>query len=201
MFPVDHGAALTVEFIPEGLVESLVSQEKAAWENGRNKLVLEIKTVADKEWTKGTGYDGGDLSFELVPPKTNNGARSAGGLGNLRPPPVPRPIELGGMAPAVPAFARPRPDVRPPPADAGWGARANRSENTSGLQRTRTQPVLNYRESPKYAKAEPLVDRGGGRQRERNSGGWGNQQRNNGSGNPNNNRDNGWGRPSANSGW
>ncbi|KAJ9102474.1 hypothetical protein QFC21_002874 [Naganishia friedmannii] len=194
IFPVDHGAALTVEFVPEGLVESLVSQEKVAWDNGRNKLVLEIKSVANDEWTKGTGYDGGDLSFELVPPKTG------GGLGNLRPPPIPRPIELGGMAPTVPAFARPAPNIRPPPADAGWGARANRPEDTGGLQRTRTLPVLNYRESPKHAKAERSAERVGGRW-ERNSGGWGNQQRNTGQGNPGNNRDNGWGRPSTNGGW
>ncbi|KAJ9121706.1 hypothetical protein QFC22_002326 [Naganishia vaughanmartiniae] len=200
VFPIDHGAPLTVEFVPEGLVESLVSQEKSAWENGRNKLVLEIKSVTDNEWTKGTGNEGGDLSFELVRPKTKDGVRSGGGLGNLRPPPVPRPIELRGMAPAGPAFARPTPNIRPPPADAGWGARSNRPDDAGGLQRTRTQPVLNYRESPKYAKAEPTIERGGGRW-ERNMGGWGNQQRNTGQGNPNNNRDNGWGRPATKGGW
>ncbi|KAJ9107952.1 hypothetical protein QFC19_002695 [Naganishia cerealis] len=192
VFPVDHGAPLTVEFVPEGIVESLVSQEKVAWENGRNKLVLEIKSLADNEWTKGTGFDGGDLSFELVPPKTKDGVRSGGGLGDLRPPRVPRPVELGGVPPAAPGFARPRPDIRPPPADAGWGARAHRADDAGGLQRTRTQPVLLYRESPKHTQMPANAERGGPRWGQ-NSGGWGNQQRN--TGHWNSNRESGRGRP------
>jgi hypothetical protein len=149
-----------------------VEQEKAAWENGRNKLVLEIN--------KGMGFAGGsDYSFDLVPPK------GSGSLGDLRPPratPASRPPELGGPS----TFGNgARPEFRPPPPNNGWGAGANvgaaapgfQNNTAQGVQRTRTQPSLSYQESPKHAGTATRFDRGP--QQQRDSGGWG--QRNSGS--------------------
>ena len=172
---------------------SLVQKEKAAWENGRNKLVLEI--------TKGVGIgSGSDFSFNLVPPKGKDGVRSGGGLGDLRPPratPASRPAELSGLPAIHRGFGGARPDFRPPPSNNGWGARANGVTPSRGLQRTRTQPPLMYRESMKYAQEAPSYDRPP--QQQRGSGGWASQQR----GTWGRSNDNGWGRPAQNvpSGW
>lgn len=193
---------------------SLVEKEKEAWENGRNKLVLEI--------SKGIGFGGGsNYSFDLAPPKGKDGVRSGGGLGDLRPPratPASRPPELGGPSAFNGGVAGSRPEFRPPPPNNGWGARATVGHAAPGLrdnagptmQRTRTQPPLMYRESPKHAQAAPRFDRPPQQQRDtggwgqRDSGSWGSQQRDNApKGNWGRSNDSGWGRPaqSTQGGW
>lgn len=180
---------------------SLVQKEKEAWGNGRNKLVLEI--------TKRIGFvSGSDFSFDLVPPKGKDGVRSGGGLGDLRPPratPASRPAELGGRPTFQGGFGGARPDLRPPPSDNGWSARANGGSPAGGLQRTRTQPPLMYRESMKYAREAPSYNRppqqqrGSGGWGARDSGSWGSQQRDNAArGNWRRSNDNGWGQHAQN---
>ena len=159
VWPEVTGAALHVEFIPEEEVTRLVEKEEEAWLNGRRNMDLEVRKEGDN-W-----------AFELVP----TGGASRGANAPPPPPPVPRgarpdagyagrngagrPMLSGanaiGRAPANAdlgprsrnggprdTFARAPPPHR---ADQGrYGAPSSRPFE----RRTRSRPVLVWREGP-----------------------------------------------------
>jgi hypothetical protein len=156
---------LHVEFVPSSLVPSLITEEDAAWKDGRKQMTLVIKTVP-----VGEGYQGTSRKVEVID------ARPPGGMPNgqgRRAPPGPPPFMPARAMPGVSGIggvavtgAKGRLGGRGAPIVAGVnatpvgfrvppngpigrdGLQNGPVRETRGFKKTTTRPVIFWREAP-----------------------------------------------------
>lgn len=166
-----------MEFIPETLVSTFITDEKKAWMDGRQKLTVEIARVPS-----GEGHDGSDVSFTLVPDAAGNGKQNnfvgkasigAGSSTNVLSTSAPRiplagqpgvmgiggvPVRVRGQARNIPMNQIQSQITANPSIASGPGTHPDRAglgpktqDPRSKYRKTQTRPVLFWRENPKYA--------------------------------------------------